>query len=77
MSSVEQGSAESQMVDLQTRLAYQEDTRAQLNQIVTEQDSNIQSLQVQVQTISKKIEEMSHSMDQRDIKGHDERPPHY
>ncbi len=68
---------ESQIVDLQTRLSYQEDTLAQLNQIVTEQDSYIRSLQVQVQAMSKKIEEMSHSLDQREIKSVEERPPHY
>jgi len=71
---------EGQMVELQTRVAFQEDTLLALNDVVAEQDAYIRALQLQVQSLSKKVDDLSQSIEQRDARGvgaADERPPHY
>lgn len=68
---------EDQVIELQTRIAFQEDTVQKLNEVITEQDSHIRALQIQLQSLAKKVEDMSYAIEQRDIKPTDERPPHY
>ncbi len=68
---------EESLIELQTRLAFQEDTVQQLNEVVTEQDSCIRGLQIQVQSLARKLEEVSASVGQPQSKVVDERPPHY
>ena len=73
-----EGSAlDERLIELETRVAFQEDTLQQLNEVVTEQDSYIQSLQVQVQSLAKKLDEMSQVLDQPAGKVGNEPPPHY
>jgi len=73
-----EGSAlDERLIELETRVSYQEGTLQQLNEVVTEQDSYIQSLQVQVQSLAKKLEEMSQVIDQPTGKVGNEPPPHY
>ena len=66
-----------QLIDLQTRVAYQEDTLAQLDQIVTKQDADIMQLQQQVRLLAKKLDEPLYSQEQGGGGVDSERPPHY
>jgi SlyX protein len=66
------------LIDLQTRIAYQEDTIAQLNLIVTKQDGEILQLQKQMSVLAKRLDELLYVQEQGG--GDDvvnERPPHY
>lgn len=64
-----------ELIDLQMRLAYQEDTIAQLNQVVTKQDADILLLKQQISLLAKRLDEASQV--QQSISGEIERPPHY
>lgn len=64
-----------ELIDLQMRLAYQEDTIAQLNQVVTKQDADILLLKQQISLLAKRLDETSQV--QQSISGEIERPPHY
>ena len=67
-----------QLIDLQTRVSYQDDTLAQLNDVVTEQDNIISKLQKQIIALAKKHDEMNYSAEQGSAGNPaDERPPHY
>ena len=67
-----------ELIELQTRMAYQEDTIAQLNNVVTKQDADIIQLQQQMRLLAKRLDELSFAQDNN---GGDEitneRPPHY
>lgn len=75
--SSESSALDERLIELEIRVSYQEDTLQQLNEVVTEQDSYIQSLQVQVQSLAKKLDEMSQVLDQPTGKVGNEPPPHY
>lgn len=65
-----------ELIELQIRLAYQEDTIAQLNQVVTRQDADIIQLKQQMTLFAKRLEESVQV--QESGQGDDiERPPHY
>lgn len=66
-----------ELIDLQTRVAYQEDTLAQLDQIVTKQDADIIQLQQQVRLLAKRLDETLFAQEQADNDAASERPPHY
>ncbi len=67
-----------QLIDLQTRVSYQDDTLAQLNDVVIEQDNIISTLQKQMIALAKKHDEMNYSAEQGGAGNPaDERPPHY
>lgn len=68
---------EEQLIDLQSRVAYQEDTLQQLNAVIADQDAYIRALQVQMQALAKKLDDLSYSVEQRDSRPVDEKPPHY
>ena len=65
------------VIDLQTRVAYQEDTLAQLDQIVTKQDADIIQLQQQVRLLAKRLDETLFAQEQDGNSPASERPPHY
>lgn len=75
MSSVDK--MQEQIIELQTRLAYQEDSLNQLNQVVTEQSVWIDQLRQQLRALAEKYEDL------RDTQRHgggiadNEPPPHY
>ncbi len=76
MSEIEQ--LQDQLIDLQTRVSYQDDTLAQLNDVITEQDSIIRIMQKQMIALAKKHDEMNYSAEQGSVGNPaDERPPHY
>ncbi len=68
-----------QLIELQTRVSYQDDTLAQLNDVITEQDAIIRVLQKQMIALAKKHDEMNYSQEQQGSMSNpaDERPPHY
>lgn len=66
-----------ELIDLQTRLAYQEDTIAQLNLVVTKQDGEIIQLQKQIVLLAKRLDELLYVQEQGGSDLVNERPPHY
>ena len=65
------------VIELQTRLAFQEDTINQLNQVVTQQDATILQLQQQMRLPARRVDELSHAQQPGEGEVSDERPPHY
>ncbi|UUA74356.1 SlyX family protein [Cellvibrio sp. QJXJ] len=68
---------EEQLIDVQTRVAYQEDTLVQLNEVITRQDAEIIQLKQQLRLIAQRLDELSTNPAQGDTEMADERPPHY
>jgi SlyX protein len=66
-----------EIIDIQTRLAYQEDLLNELNQIVTRQDAEILTLKQQIRQLSKRVEDFLTNPAQENVDISDERPPHY
>ena len=66
-----------ELIELQTRLAYQEDTIAQLNEVITKQDANITALQQQMRVLAKRVEELVAGQEYGESDAVSERPPHY
>lgn len=69
---------EEQLIDVQTRVAYQEDTLAKLNDVITKQDTEIVQLKQQVRLLAQRLEELMRDPaqgDDTDITN--DRPPHY
>lgn len=65
------------VIELQTRLAFQEDTIHQLNQVITNQDAAILQLQQQIRLLAQRIDELALEQRLGDGEISDERPPHY
>lgn len=63
------------IVDLESRLAFQEDLINSLNQQVALQQKDIQQLQLHLQHLNQKINILKDA--QAEQQHHDERPPHY
>lgn len=68
---------EDELIELQTRIAYQEDTIGQLNQVITKQDADILQLQHQMRLLAKRIDELSFAQADGAEEVVNERPPHY
>lgn len=68
---------EDELIELQTRIAYQEDTIGQLNQVITKQDADILQLQHQMRLLAKRIDELSFAQADGAEEVTNERPPHY
>ncbi len=69
---------EEQLIDVQTRVAYQEDTLAQLNDVITKQDAEIVQLKQQMRLLAQRLDELARDPVQggeTDITN--DRPPHY
>jgi len=66
-----------ELIELQTRMAYQEDTITQLNNVVTQQDADIIQLQQQMRLLAKRIDELSFTQGDGSEEIANERPPHY
>ncbi|MDH0729658.1 SlyX family protein [Pseudomonas sichuanensis] len=67
-------SLEMQIVELETRQAFQDDTIQALNDVVVEQGRVIERLQLQVAELIKRYEEM---VGQYGSEGEEAPPPHY
>lgn len=64
-----------QLVDLQTRLAFQEEALAQLNDILTEQQRQIDKVRLEFQLIQERYQELLDLIEAGPPT--DEKPPHY
>ena len=66
------------LVDLQTRLAFQDHTISELNEVVTSQQQQIDTLQLQVKALHDKLNGLEDMMEKSaGSKPADEKPPHY
>lgn len=69
---------EEQLIDVQTRVAYQEDTLAQLNDVITKQDAEIVQLKQQVRLLAQRLDELARDPAQAgEVEITNDRPPHY
>ncbi|HSX50329.1 MAG TPA: SlyX family protein [Cellvibrio sp.] len=69
---------EEQLIDVQTRVAYQEDTLAQLNDVITKQDAEIVQLKQQMRLLAQRLDELARNpLQAEDGDVANERPPHY
>lgn len=68
---------ERQMVELQTKLAFQEDTVQTLNEIVAEQQQDILALKGQVNLLLEELKSVLISLEAGGVGGQPEIPPHY
>jgi SlyX protein len=69
---------EEQLIDVQTRVAYQEDTLAQLNEVITKQDAEIVQLKQQMRLLAQRLDELARDPAQGDdTEITNDRPPHY
>lgn len=69
---------EEQLIDVQTRVAYQEDTLAQLNDVITKQDAEIVQLKQQMRLLVQRLDELVRDPAQgSETEITHERPPHY
>lgn len=69
---------EEQLIDVQTRVAYQEDTLVQLNDVITRQDAEIMQLKQQMRLLARRLDELARDPSpsgESEITM--ERPPHY
>ncbi|WGL16910.1 SlyX family protein [Microbulbifer bruguierae] len=62
--------------ELETRLAFQEDTITQLNDVIAAQDAQLRALLGRVKDMADKYQDLSYEM-QKGLKPGDEKPPHY
>ena len=64
-----------ELIELQTQMSFQEDTVAQLNDVVTRQQQEIDNLKLQMEQLKKQMQEMVAG----DVEGasDDAPPPHY
>lgn len=67
-------SLESQIIDLESRQAFQDDALQELNDVVVEQGRVINRLQLQMAELIKRYEEM---VGQYGSEGEEAPPPHY
>ena len=64
---------EDRLIEIETKLAYQDDLVSQLNDVVTDQQSQITKLELLCESLVGRIKSLSEAADQPQ----DERPPHY
>ena len=62
--------------EIQSRLAFQEDTLAELNNVVARQDRQIQELVAALKSVAQKYDDLMFEREQSQG-GADEKPPHY
>jgi SlyX protein len=66
-----------QIVELQTRLSFQEDAIQALNLQVAKQDQELQITQRQILLLNQKINDLFFQLEKQQPNGGIERPPHY
>ena len=62
------------LVDLQTRLAFQDQAITELNEVITDQQKQIDRLQAQLTILNDQLKMLEDSVDSKPA---DEKPPHY
>lgn len=70
---------EERLISMEIKIAYQEDTITQLNDIVCEQQNQIDALERLTQQLLGRVRDLSDSASQsvNGMSAADERPPHY
>lgn len=67
--------SEQRFIDLETKISHQEYLIDELNQVIYEQQKTIDKIEAQIAIFAKKLEEALN--DGPEIRGPDEKPPHY
>jgi SlyX protein len=67
----------SQLIDLQTQLAFQEDLLTSLNDRVYAQDREMQKMQMAIARLIEQLREQNGAAEQGDNQPSFEKPPHY
>ncbi|WP_323844539.1 SlyX family protein [Microbulbifer magnicolonia] len=62
--------------ELESRVAFQEDTLAQLNDVIVTQDANIRAMLARLRELGDKCQDLSFELQGGD-KGTEDKPPHY
>ena len=62
------------LIELQTQVAFQEDTIDQLNEVVTEQDNRIRKLEQKIASFYQEFQALNETVSGDVV---DTRPPHY
>lgn len=65
---------EQRVIDLESQLAFQEDTIAELNRLVAKQSDELQRIQKHIMIVAERVQQIPDSSGQSPV---DERPPHY
>ncbi|MBE8718042.1 SlyX family protein [Cellvibrio polysaccharolyticus] len=65
------------LIELETRVAFQEDTLNELNSVITRQDQEIIRLRQQVALMAKRLDDYMYTQEQGSARPDQERPPHY
>jgi len=65
------------IANLESQLAFQDDTIETLNQLVTQQADQLHNLQRKMQLMSEKFQQLQERGDSDGLKPEDEIPPHY
>lgn len=65
------------VMDLQARVAFQEDTLQHLNAVVASQDQEIRALHEQLKRLAKRLDDSLYAQEQGSATLLHERPPHY
>ncbi len=68
---------EEEIIELQTRVAFQEDTINQLNLVVSQQDSEIMLMKEQLRQLLARFQELQNQQVGTGVEITNERPPHY
>lgn len=68
---------EEQVIELQMRIAYQEDALEQLSDVIAKQDVEIVQLKQQIRLLIQRVEDVARLPGEEGGTLVDERPPHY
>ena len=66
---------ENRITELETKVAYQEDTIQELNQVIISMQKQIDGIEITCQALKDRVRDMSGMLS--NISEHDEKPPHY
>lgn len=66
---------EERLIQIETKIAHQEFLIEELNQVIYEQQKTIDKLEVTLNSFAKRLKEVL--TEGNDVRGPDERPPHY
>lgn len=67
---------EERLIDLETRIAHQDHTLAELNDVVTDQQARIMQLETLVRSLAERLASLAEE-GQSSASAADEKPPHY
>ncbi|MEO1204534.1 MAG: SlyX family protein [Pseudomonadota bacterium] len=68
---------EERLIDLETRIAHQDHTLAELNDVVTDQQARIMQLETLVRSLAERLASLAEEGQSSSASAADEKPPHY